>query len=111
MALKNMNDIRAMLCEEIEKLRSKKTTAAEVNAITNATGKILSTIKLEMEYAKLANKQPSSTFIQLEDVTLETQTQADPPEEGKNGQEAPQRGKAKGNPVRVANSGNDSASR
>jgi 3-methyladenine DNA glycosylase Mpg len=67
MAIKNMNDIRAILCDEIEKLRDNKTTAANVNAVTNATGKILSTIKLEMEYAKLTNKNPVSTFVQLED--------------------------------------------
>lgn len=66
-----MNDIRAMLCDEIQNLRNNKTTAANVNAITNATGKVLSTIKLEMEYAKLMNKQPDVGFIQLaEKVTL-----------------------------------------
>lgn len=67
MAIKNMNDIRAILCDEIEKLRENKTTAANVNAVTNATGKILSTIKLEMEYAKLTNKTPKNSFIQLEE--------------------------------------------
>lgn len=66
--MNNMNDIRKMLCEEIEKLRSKETTPAAVNAITNATGKILSTIKLELEFAKLTNKKPSNDFIQLEDT-------------------------------------------
>ena len=72
MPINNMNDIRAILCDEIEKLRDNKTTAANVNAVTNATGKILSTIKLEIEYAKLANKRPTSNFIQLEDkATIE----------------------------------------
>lgn len=66
--MKNMNDIRRMLCEEIEKIRENKTTAANVNAITNATGKILSTIKLELEYAKLSNKKVvDNGFIQLEE--------------------------------------------
>lgn len=69
--MKNMNDMRAMLCDEIQRLRENKTTPANVNAITNATGKILSTIKLEMEYAKLMNKQADVSFIQLsEKVTL-----------------------------------------
>jgi len=40
-----------------------KTTPANVNAITNATGKILSTVKLEMEYAKLLGKVPNIEFI------------------------------------------------
>jgi len=65
--MKNMNDIRQMLCEEIDSLREKKTTPASVNAIVNATGKILSTIKLELEYAKLAGKEPVNDFIQLTD--------------------------------------------
>lgn len=74
-----MNDIRGMLCEEIQKLRENKTTPANVNAITNATGKILSTIKMELEYAKLSNKKPNSDFIQLEDKISIASTEADKP--------------------------------
>jgi hypothetical protein len=66
--MKNMNDIRAMLCEEIQALREKTTTPANVNAIVNATGKILSTIKMEIEYAKLVNKTPEMDFINLKDI-------------------------------------------
>lgn len=72
MPLKNMNDIRAMLCAEIEKLIEQKTTPANVNAITNATGKILSTIKLEIEVGKLTNRKPNTSFLQLEDVSIST---------------------------------------
>lgn len=76
--MQNMNDIRAMLCDEIQRLRENKTKPADVNAITNATGKILSTIKLEMEYAKLLNKQPDVAFIQLSDkVTLSAASKVD----------------------------------
>lgn len=71
-----MTDIRSMLCEEIEKLRTNQTTPANVNAITNATGKILSTIKLELEYSKLLNRKPTAHgFIELE---AETTTQPEP---------------------------------
>jgi hypothetical protein len=76
--MKNMNDIRAMLCEEIQKLRDNKTTAANVNAITNATGKILSTVKLELEYAKITNKTPKPGFIELEEK-VEISGQQDAP--------------------------------
>lgn len=69
MPIQNMNDVRKVLCEEIEKLRENKTTPANVNAIVNATGKIISTIKLEIECAKLANKAIPAGFIQLEDKT------------------------------------------
>jgi hypothetical protein len=71
--MNNMNDIRNMLCEEIEKLRQKQTTPSNVNAITNATGKILSTIKLELEYAKLLGQKPkNSGFLELVDVEIKT---------------------------------------
>jgi len=54
----NVNQLRKILSEEIQKIRDGTTTAANVNAITNATGKILSTIKLQMEYCKLTGKTP-----------------------------------------------------
>lgn len=67
--MKTMTDIRTMLCEEIQKLRENKTTPANVNAITNATGKILSTIKLEMDFSKLVNRKPTAHgFIELEEA-------------------------------------------
>lgn len=69
--MKNMNDVRAMLADQIQALREKTSTPAEGNAIANLTGKILSTIKLEMEYAKLTNTQPKVDFLQLPDkVTI-----------------------------------------
>jgi hypothetical protein len=63
--MKTMHQIREMLCEEIDALRAKTTTPANVNAIVNATGKILTTVKMEMEYAKLMNKQPDLQFMAL----------------------------------------------
>ena len=49
----NISNIRNLLWEEIHKLRKGETSAAAVNAITNANGKILTTVKLQMEYAKM----------------------------------------------------------
>jgi len=62
-SLKTVNDLRTILADEISNLRSGKTTAANVNAIVNASGKILSTVKLEMEYNKLIGKTPAIDFI------------------------------------------------
>ncbi len=62
---KNIHEIRVLLCEEINNLRAGKTTAANVNAVTNATGKILSTVKMQMEYAKLIGKKPDLDFLEL----------------------------------------------
>ena len=62
----SINELREILCEEIHRLRKDETTAANVNAITNATGKVLSTIKMEMEYAKMTNTKPKVKFLKSE---------------------------------------------
>ena len=62
--------LREILAEEITKLRNGETTPANVNAVTNATGKILSTVKLEMEYHKLLGKTPEIEFIKVKDEKL-----------------------------------------
>lgn len=53
-----LNELRSILSDEIGKIREGKTSAASVNAVSNASGKILSSIKLELEYCKLVGKQP-----------------------------------------------------
>lgn len=53
-----LNELRGVLSDEIEKLRGGNTTAASVNAVSNASGKILSTFKLELEVAKLLGRKP-----------------------------------------------------
>ena len=65
----NVNDLRTILAEEIEKIRNEETTAASVNAIVNATGKILTTVKMELEYAKLLGITPKIDFIRLTPLT------------------------------------------
>lgn len=54
----NMGEMRAILWASIEGIRSGKSSPAQVNAISNACGKFLGTIKLEMEYQKLTGRTP-----------------------------------------------------
>ena len=61
----DINSLRVILAEEINSLRKGQSTAANVNAIVNATGKILSTVKLEMEYSKINGKTPDIDFIKI----------------------------------------------
>ena len=61
----DVEGLRSILAEEIVKLRNDKTTPAAINAITNAAGKIFSSVKLEMEYAKAIGKKPQINFIKL----------------------------------------------
>lgn len=60
----NVEDMRQLLSREIQNLRQGSTTAHNLNAITNACGKMCQSAKLELEYAKAAGKKPHSTFIQ-----------------------------------------------
>lgn len=60
--MKTMNDIRELLAEQMDALKQEKTTAGTVNAMCNATGKFLATIKLEMEFARMVGKQPEGVF-------------------------------------------------
>lgn len=48
--------LQETLWDEIQRIRDGETTAANANAVTNATGKILSSIKLQMEYYRLTGK-------------------------------------------------------
>lgn len=63
-SINTVNDMRKILAEEILRIRSGETTAANVNAIVNATGKILTTIKMEIEYNKLTGRTPQIDFIE-----------------------------------------------
>ncbi len=61
--VETIGDLRRMLLDEIGELRKKQTTAAHLNALVNATGKILSTVKAEMEYAKMVGYKAKIDFI------------------------------------------------
>lgn len=52
-----LDELRGILSDEIRRVRDGQTSAASANAVTNATGKILSSIKLEMEYQKLTGRK------------------------------------------------------
>jgi hypothetical protein len=66
-----MHKLRAILWEEIENLRSNKTTPMHAYAVSHSVGKILTSIKLEMDYAKLTNRMPDAQFLELPDKPAE----------------------------------------
>jgi hypothetical protein len=51
--------LRNVLAEQIELLRHKRAEPKTVNAITNAAGKIISTVRLEFEYARMTGQKPT----------------------------------------------------
>jgi hypothetical protein len=67
-------EVRSILAAEIAKLRNGDTTAANVNAVTNAIGKLLSSYKLEIEISKLLGKKPNATLL----TEGETKTEEEP---------------------------------
>ena len=72
-----LDELRSVLTDEIYKIRNGQSTAASVNAISNATGKILSSVKLQMEYYRLTGQKPDIPLLageqkpQAEAVTAE----------------------------------------
>ncbi len=60
----NINDIRNTLAMAVDSVVDGSMTAAQANAITNASGKIISSVKLQMEYAKMAGVKPSIMFLE-----------------------------------------------
>lgn len=59
----NIDDLRRILWDDIHKLRAGETTAQNVNAVCNSAGKILSTVKMQMEYARLTGATPAIPML------------------------------------------------
>ena len=68
----NLDDLRSFLASELKRVANKETKPAEANASANLAGKILSSVKLELEYNKLLNTPPNIPFIKI----VETKKQA-----------------------------------
>lgn len=52
------DEVRGTLSDEIRRLRSGKTTASNINAISNACGKLLASVRTEIELCKFTGRQP-----------------------------------------------------
>lgn len=59
----SLDELRVVLSDSIRDLRTSEASAANVNAISNATGKILSSVKLQMEYYRLIGKTPDIPIL------------------------------------------------
>lgn len=59
----SLEELRAILSDDIRNIRAGTTSAANVNAVSNATGKILSSVKLQMEYYRLTGKKPNIPML------------------------------------------------
>jgi len=66
----NIDKLRTILVEELEALRKGTTTPDIANAVGNVSGKIMATVKLEMEYCKMVGKTPEIDFITIDKKKL-----------------------------------------
>ena len=63
----SLAQIRGILTEEIESLRAGTSSASKVNAVSNATGKILVSVRLQMEYYRLRGAMPFIGMLESPD--------------------------------------------
>ena len=61
----DVEELRTILTEEVQKLRTEQSTAGKLSAISNAMGKILSSAKGQMEYGKMHGTVPDIPFYKL----------------------------------------------
>ena len=59
-----MTNVQELLWDEIYKLRNEETTAANLAAITNATGKIMAGEIFKIKVAELTGQKPYSAMIE-----------------------------------------------
>jgi hypothetical protein len=71
-------ETRNILSSEIDRLRKGDTTASNVNAICNAIGKFLGSVKLELEIDRLIGRKPHAMLAAIEAPGLQTEPAAAP---------------------------------
>lgn len=67
MSIKTIEELRDFLSEQMELLRNGDTTPANANASANLSGKILSSVKMELEYNKMVGATPNISFLKRSD--------------------------------------------
>lgn len=63
MAINNVEELRAFLANDLERVSSGEITPAVANASANLAGKIVQSVKLELEYNYAAGASPNISFL------------------------------------------------
>ena len=66
----NLDEMRVVLSDSIRDIRESEASAANVNAISNAVGKILSSVKLQIEYYRMIGKTPDIPMLTTQEREL-----------------------------------------
>ena len=67
MPISNVEELRTVMSLELDKLRSKEVSASGANAAANLAGKIISSVRLEMEYNKMVGATPHISFLNVKE--------------------------------------------
>ncbi len=67
MAINNLSDLRRELCESIDRVKKDRAWVPQATEITNAAGKIINSLRLEMDYYKLTKEPPPPNKFLLGD--------------------------------------------
>lgn len=62
--MKNINEVRAELVKVFEGLKNGSVNAKEAGEMNNCAGKIINTLKIELEFAQLRSETPNIPFMQ-----------------------------------------------
>jgi hypothetical protein len=60
---KTTTELRAVLCETISAVQSKSMTPDAAEAISNASGKIIASLRVELEYKRMRAEKPEIAFL------------------------------------------------
>ena len=56
-------ELRAALCETIAAVRAKEMTPDAAEAISNASGKVIASLRVELEYRRMRGEVPALPFM------------------------------------------------
>jgi len=63
MSIKNVAELRAVLADTIEGVKNDPKRVQQAHEISNAAGKMIGTLKVELEYANLRKEKPDIAFL------------------------------------------------
>lgn len=60
---KTTTELRAVLCDTIAAVQAKEMTPDAAEAISNASGKIIASLRVELEYRRMRAEKPEIAFL------------------------------------------------
>jgi hypothetical protein len=74
-------ELRAVLCETIAAVRDKSMPPDAADAISNASGKIIASLRVELEYRRMRGEIPVLPFMDLQNADVEAPPRKTPNQE------------------------------